>query len=155
MLVQVYIYSGKCSREHWRLVQRGLLQEKWRGESEGGGGGYIVEEGPLPFGPLFCRCFPLLRSSSHFCVSSGLHFEICLRFYMSILVFKALFCFWMPKGPKVDILGGLGVLKPQIPLQTGIKIVKLTFSRIQNSFGLEGRLLDDFWGTLGSLWAPV
>ena len=74
---------------------------------------------------------------------------------MSVLVLNCFFRFWMPKGPKVDILGGLGVLKPPIPLQSGIKIVKLTFSRIQNSFGLEGRLLDDFWGTLGSLWAPV
>ena len=41
--------SGKCPRGHVEVPSGGLLQEKWRGEFEGGGGVSNVEEGPLTF----------------------------------------------------------------------------------------------------------
>ena len=72
------------------------------------------------------RSFSL--SGSLFCLKRPSFGDVFVFLSLDCVLFNVFFCFLEAQGPKVDVRGGLGVLKPQIPLQRGIEIVKTRFS---------------------------
>ena len=89
----------------------------------------------VAFGRFFCTFWlpgALFRLN---CPSLG---DFFLCFIWSLVSDVVFFAFWRPKGAKVDVLGGPGVVKPPIPLQRGIEILKSRFSLLKSKMSLSG-----------------
>ena len=121
-----------------------ILQDKWWGECEAGGGADNVVKAPPTFGGYFrylfrsfCTlCAPRRAFSSHVGHSGRCFFAFCLQLLFS----RYFFAFWTPQGPSrtpKNHENHCTIIKNQ-----GFTKFKKVRSR------------DRFWCPWGSLWVP-